>query len=67
MQLFYRSEGTGTPVVIIHGLYGSSDNWLTVAKKLAKILGYSYVDTGAMYRALTLKALRNKVNLENEA
>ncbi len=35
MQLFYRSEGTGTPVVIIHGLYGSSDNWLTVAKKLA--------------------------------
>ena len=35
MQLFFRTEGAGKPVVIIHGLYGSSDNWLTVAKKLA--------------------------------
>lgn len=35
MQLFYRVEGTGTPIVIVHGLYGSSDNWLTVAKKLS--------------------------------
>jgi pimeloyl-ACP methyl ester carboxylesterase len=35
MQLFYRVEGAGFPVVIIHGLYGSSDNWMTVAKKLA--------------------------------
>ncbi|MBA4409121.1 MAG: alpha/beta fold hydrolase [Bacteroidota bacterium] len=35
MQLFFRIEGAGKPVVIIHGLYGSSDNWLTVAKKLA--------------------------------
>ena len=35
MQLFYRVEGAGMPVVIVHGLYGSSDNWLTVAKKLS--------------------------------
>ena len=35
MRLFYREEGEGFPVVIIHGLYGSSDNWLTVAKKLS--------------------------------
>ena len=35
MHLFYRVEGTGKPMVIIHGLYGSSDNWLTVAKKLS--------------------------------
>lgn len=35
MHLFYRVEGTGKPVVIVHGLYGSSDNWLTVAKKLS--------------------------------
>lgn len=35
MQLFYRVEGTGSPIVIVHGLYGSSDNWLTVAKKLS--------------------------------
>jgi len=35
MKLFYRIEGTGAPLVIVHGLYGSSDNWLTVAKKLS--------------------------------
>lgn len=35
MKLFFRVEGVGQPVVIIHGLYGSSDNWLTVAKKLS--------------------------------
>lgn len=31
----------------------------TMAKSLAKVLGYIYVDTGAMYRAVTLYALRN--------
>ncbi len=36
MNLFYRSEGTGIPVIILHGLYGSSDNWMTIARKLAK-------------------------------
>jgi len=38
----------------------------TVAKHLAKRLNISYLDTGAMYRALTLKALRLKVKLEDE-
>lgn len=33
----------------------------TMAKGLAKKLGYVYVDTGAMYRAVTLYALRNKL------
>lgn len=31
----------------------------TMAKSLAKILGYIYIDSGAMYRAVTLNALRN--------
>ena len=35
MNLFYRSEGSGTPVIILHGLYGSSDNWMTIARKVA--------------------------------
>lgn len=35
MNLFYRVEGNGFPVVIVHGLYGSSDNWMTVAKKFS--------------------------------
>jgi len=37
----------------------------TVAKLVAENLSYIYIDTGAMYRALTLKALTNDVNLEN--
>ncbi|MCO7127047.1 (d)CMP kinase [Sporolactobacillus shoreicorticis] len=37
----------------------------TVAKIAAKKLGFVYIDTGAMYRSLTYKALREKVNLNN--
>ena len=33
----------------------------TMAKDLARRIGYVYVDTGAMYRAVTLFALRNKL------
>ncbi len=36
MELFYRKEGSGSPVVIVHGLYGSSDNWLSIGKRLAQ-------------------------------
>lgn len=39
----------------------------TVAKLLAEELGYIYIDTGAMYRALTWKALQDKVDVHNEA
>lgn len=35
MELFFRKEGTGKPLIIIHGLYGSSDNWFSISKKLA--------------------------------
>ncbi|MCB1113812.1 MAG: (d)CMP kinase [Chlamydiia bacterium] len=38
----------------------------TIAKKLANALGYIYYDTGAMYRALSLDALRKKVDLSDE-
>lgn len=38
----------------------SSTGKSTLAKQLAKALGYVYVDTGAMYRAITLFALRNR-------
>ncbi|HEY3314684.1 MAG TPA: (d)CMP kinase [Bacillota bacterium] len=38
----------------------------TAAKSIAKRLGYLYIDTGAMYRALTLKALRRRVDLADE-
>lgn len=38
----------------------------TIAKKIATRLGLIYLDTGAMYRALTLAALREKKDLESE-
>jgi pimeloyl-ACP methyl ester carboxylesterase len=34
MKLFYRKYGVGPPLIILHGLYGSSDNWATIAKNL---------------------------------
>ena len=35
MQLAYREEGKeGKVIIIVHGLFGSSDNWMTTAKKL---------------------------------
>ena len=38
----------------------------TVAKRLAKELGFTYVDTGAMYRAVALHMLRTGTACENE-
>lgn len=38
----------------------------TIAKIVAKNLSYIYIDTGAMYRALTLKALNESINIEDE-
>jgi esterase len=32
MKLFCRRYGDGPPLIILHGLYGSSDNWVTIAK-----------------------------------
>lgn len=52
-------------IITLDGPAGAGKS--TVAKGLAKRLGISYLDTGAMYRALTLKALRLNVNLEDEA
>ncbi|MGX8177558.1 (d)CMP kinase [Exiguobacterium artemiae] len=37
----------------------------TIAKQLAAHLDYVYIDTGAMYRAVTLAALEQKLNLED--
>ena len=38
----------------------------TIAKKLAKELGYVYVDTGAMYRAIASSFLPNQVDVHDE-
>ena len=35
MKLYYREFGKGEPMLILHGLFGSSDNWQTLAKEFA--------------------------------
>ncbi len=37
----------------------------TLAKDLAKELNYTYIDTGAMYRAVTLYLIQNKIDIED--
>jgi pimeloyl-ACP methyl ester carboxylesterase len=32
MNLFFRKAGTGRPLIILHGLFGSSDNWFSLSK-----------------------------------
>tara|TARA_R110002049_G_scaffold301732_1_gene494071 strand:- start:3118 stop:3882 length:765 start_codon:yes stop_codon:yes gene_type:complete len=35
MKLYYQTIGKGQPIVILHGLFGSSDNWRGIAKQLS--------------------------------
>ena len=51
-------------IIAIDGPVGSGKS--TVARRIAELLGYVYVDTGAMYRALALKAQRLNVPLDAE-
>ncbi|MBS3735196.1 MAG: (d)CMP kinase [Phycisphaerae bacterium] len=50
-------------VITIDGPAGSGKS--TAARNLARALGIAYLDTGATYRAVTLKALREGVDLED--
>ncbi len=51
------------PVITIDGPSGSGKS--TAARGLARRLGFLYLDTGAMYRAIGLQALRAKVSLSD--
>jgi esterase len=44
MKLFFRKFGSGTPLIILHGLYGSGDNWFTIGKRLAAMFEIYLVD-----------------------
>lgn len=60
------SESLHLPSKITIAIDGySSCGKSTLAKSLAQKLNYSYVDTGAMYRAVTLYALRNGIMSKN--
>ena len=51
-------------IIAIDGPAGAGKS--TVARELARRLRLRYLDTGAMYRALTLKALRERLDLDDE-
>jgi cytidylate kinase len=51
-------------IIAIDGPSGAGKS--TLAKKLAEQLGFIYLDTGAMYRALALKILRQGVDLADD-
>jgi len=44
MKLHYREIGEGDPLFILHGLFGSSDNWQTLGKAFAKERKVVFVD-----------------------
>ena len=51
-------------VVALDGPAGSGKS--SISKLVADKFGFTHIDTGAMYRAVTLEALRRKINIENE-
>ena len=62
-EQFFPQHNRG-PIIAIDGPAASGKS--TAAYLVAKSLGYLYLDTGAMYRALTWKALRDKIDIEDE-
>lgn len=61
-----RQTGTGRLkrlTIAIDGPAGAGKS--TVAQKVAKTLGYVYIDTGAMYRSITWKALHEGIDFAN--
>ncbi len=44
MKLFFRESGQGQPLIILHGLFGSSDNWFSHAKTFAPFFKVYLVD-----------------------
>ncbi len=44
MKLFYRHSGHGHPLIILHGLFGSSDNWFSLAKVFSEEFSVYLVD-----------------------
>src|SRR5690606_13316100 len=55
---------TGFITIAIDGV--SSSGKSTMAKQLAEKLEYTYIDTGAMYRAVTLYFIKNGIDISNE-
>lgn len=61
----YKSGRMAGLTIAIDGPAGSGKS--TVARRVAAMLGYLYLDSGAMYRAVALKALERNISLGDDA
>ena len=52
-------------IIAIDGPAGSGKT--TTARSVAKSLGFIHINTGAMYRGIALKFIREKINIDNAA
>jgi len=59
-QISFKMIHTDKKIIIAIDGYSSSGK-STLAKEIAKLLNYKYIDSGAMYRAVTLFAIRNGI------
>lgn len=64
MEEFIKLESKKRLIIAIDGPSGAGKS--TVARYLAKRLGYMYIDTGAMYRALALRAKEESIEINDE-
>jgi CMP/dCMP kinase len=60
--LGFGDESVSELIIAIDGPVGSGKS--TLARRVAELMGYVYIDTGAMYRSIALKALRRGMALE---
>ena len=58
-----QNSGQGENAIVIAIDGPSASGKSTVSKMVAKALGYNYVDSGAMYRAMTWKAIEDGVDV----
>src|ERR1700691_744322 len=63
MERFIGTTGRKQIIVAIDGPAGAGKS--TIARSLARRLGFTYINTGAMYRAVALWALRTGIDLDD--
>jgi CMP/dCMP kinase len=63
MEKFIATTGQKRIIIAIDGPAGAGKS--TIARSLAQKLGFTYIDTGAMYRAVALWAMRAGIDLDD--
>ena len=67
MELNHKTFGAGDPIIILHGLFGTLDNWQTVAKKLAEHFMVYIVDQRNHGRSAHVEGQNYKLMAEDLA